>query len=356
MKKLVTICLAVIFVMAGVSYAAPMGTAFTYQGRLVDANSPAEGLYDFEFKLYDHQGGSNQFGNTVTKDEVDVIDGYFTVQLDFVNDANVFDGDARWLEIAVRPWEIEGDNSFVALSPRQQVTSTPYVLYSNRSGSADYTHEAGNSVTVGGYHPWDLIKVSPISPWPVEGNYIPKFEDDPNYLENSIIYQEGESNIGIGTTDPSEALDVEGNIAVSGSVDGVDVANHTHSVIFNENFVHDFAVIVGVRYVGPGINTGQATDRHFMICTASGTVTKMYVYAKTAPGSTRTLDLTVRKNGGNTSMSVLLSDSSTSGSDTANGFAVAAGDRISVEFNASTGCAASDISVTLEIAYTSGTP
>ncbi len=93
--------------MAGVSWAVPMGTAFTYQGRLSDANSPAEGEYDFEFKLYDQQGGSNQFGNTVIKDEVDVIDGYFMVLLDFVNDANVFDGDARWLEIAVRP----GDSS-----------------------------------------------------------------------------------------------------------------------------------------------------------------------------------------------------------------------------------------------------
>ena len=32
--------------------AVPMGTAWTYQGRLMDANVPADGLYDFEFKLW----------------------------------------------------------------------------------------------------------------------------------------------------------------------------------------------------------------------------------------------------------------------------------------------------------------
>ena len=33
--------------------AAPMGTAFTYQGRFNSGGSPANGAYDFEFKLFD---------------------------------------------------------------------------------------------------------------------------------------------------------------------------------------------------------------------------------------------------------------------------------------------------------------
>ncbi|MHC4500418.1 MAG: hypothetical protein ACYS21_15060, partial [Planctomycetota bacterium] len=36
-----------------VSEAEPMGSAFTYQGHLYDANRPANGRYDFQFKLYD---------------------------------------------------------------------------------------------------------------------------------------------------------------------------------------------------------------------------------------------------------------------------------------------------------------
>jgi hypothetical protein len=131
---LTVVMLTLIVCIAGVAKSAPMGTAFTYQGRLADANSPAEGEYDIQFKLFDQEGGSNQFGNTITKDEVDVIDGYFTVQLDFVNDANVFDGDARWIQIGVREGKFEDPNVFATLSPRQELTPAPYALYAASSG------------------------------------------------------------------------------------------------------------------------------------------------------------------------------------------------------------------------------
>jgi len=51
---------AVLFVLASLLFcstnigmAAPMPTAFTYQGRLIDANYPADGLYDLQFSLFD---------------------------------------------------------------------------------------------------------------------------------------------------------------------------------------------------------------------------------------------------------------------------------------------------------------
>ncbi|MHC4574341.1 MAG: hypothetical protein ACYS76_09455, partial [Planctomycetota bacterium] len=56
-RKILTILvlgLALMVFAAKVSEAgSPMGTAFTYQGRLIDKNKPADGLYDFQFKLYD---------------------------------------------------------------------------------------------------------------------------------------------------------------------------------------------------------------------------------------------------------------------------------------------------------------
>ncbi len=114
--------------MAGVVCAAPMGTAFTYQGRLSDANSPAEGLYDFEFAVYDALDGGSQQGSTVSKDDVGVIESYFTVPLDFGGDPNIFSGDARWLEIAVRPGASIDPCDFDTLSPRQELTPAPYAL------------------------------------------------------------------------------------------------------------------------------------------------------------------------------------------------------------------------------------
>ncbi|MHC4476858.1 MAG: hypothetical protein ACYTEL_14520 [Planctomycetota bacterium] len=105
-----------------------MGTAFTYEGQLVDANAAADGLYDFEFSLYDNPDPcyAAQQGNTVSVNEVDVIGGYFTVELDFGSD--VFNGDARWLEIAVRSHDPCDVNAFTRLLPRQELTPTPYAL------------------------------------------------------------------------------------------------------------------------------------------------------------------------------------------------------------------------------------
>jgi len=111
----------------GGSAAEPLGTAFTYQGRLIDANSAADGLYDFQFKLYDANVAGAQKGSTINDGQVDVIDGYFTVALDF--GSGIFDGNDRWLEIGVRAGELDDPNVYTLLSPRQKLAATPYALY-----------------------------------------------------------------------------------------------------------------------------------------------------------------------------------------------------------------------------------
>ncbi len=105
---------------------ADIGTAFTYQGRLTDNNDVADGLYDFQFKLFDSAADGNQINEDVNIHDIDVIDGYFTVELDF---GSVFDGNDVWLEIGVRPGELEDPNVYSVLSPRQEVTATPYAIY-----------------------------------------------------------------------------------------------------------------------------------------------------------------------------------------------------------------------------------
>jgi len=123
------LALGVVVFGTGTSGAAVMGTAFTYQGRLMDANEAADGLYDFMFKLYDVPTDGNQVGIGVNTPDVDVIDGYFTVLLDF-NDPCVFNGQAKWLEIGVRPGEQDDPNTYTVLTPRQEITPTPYALNS----------------------------------------------------------------------------------------------------------------------------------------------------------------------------------------------------------------------------------
>jgi hypothetical protein len=100
------------------------GTGFTYQGRLTDGGAPANGSYDFEFKLYDALSGGSPVGGTVSKANVTVTDGLFTVLLDF---GDVFDGSARYLGVGVRLGGSGG--AYTPLDPRIALTPTPYALY-----------------------------------------------------------------------------------------------------------------------------------------------------------------------------------------------------------------------------------
>lgn len=115
------------------SQADSIGTAFTYQGRFMDSNSPADGMYDFEYKMYDALTLGTQLGNAIYKDNLEVIDGYFTTELDF--GTGVFDGEARWLEISVRPGDSTG--SYTTLNPRQELTPVPYAMYVKGCGWID---------------------------------------------------------------------------------------------------------------------------------------------------------------------------------------------------------------------------
>jgi len=98
-------------------------SSFTYQGRLTDGGTPADGPYDLQFKLYDGSGNPQGSPNTVTRPGVLVTSGVFTVQLDFGTSG--FPGADRFLDIAVKK---PTDSSFVPLNPRQALTSTPYSL------------------------------------------------------------------------------------------------------------------------------------------------------------------------------------------------------------------------------------
>ena len=145
--------------------------SITYQGRLQDACEPAEGAYDFEFSLYSATVGPSQIAGPITKDDEPVADGYFTVKLDL--DSTVFAGLTAWLEIAVRRGVETG--AYTTLSPRQEVTPTPFALYALESGSG-----------------------AADSDWAVDGNN---------------MYSTVSGNVGIGTTSPEEVLEVDGVIS-----------------------------------------------------------------------------------------------------------------------------------------------
>lgn len=100
------------------------GTAFTYQGQLQNNGVLASGTYNLTFILFTNNAGGTAVAGPVTNSGVGVSNGLFTVIIDF--GAGPWNGETNWLEIGV---ETNGTSSFTTLTPRQQVTPTPYAIY-----------------------------------------------------------------------------------------------------------------------------------------------------------------------------------------------------------------------------------
>jgi len=134
--------LSLVIICLGLVTAHAQQTAFTYQGKLTDGGSAANGNYDLQFALFDSRTDGTQISTTQTLASVSVSAGIFTVSLDF--GANAFNGASRFLEIGARP---SGAGSFTLLTPRQPIASTPYAVRSLSTATADL---ATNTQQLGG--------------------------------------------------------------------------------------------------------------------------------------------------------------------------------------------------------------
>ncbi len=166
-------------------------TAFTYQGRLTDGGGPATVQYDLRFQIFAAPSGGTALG-TVEKDNVPVTNGIFSVQLDF-DDGNFNNNGAQFLEIGVRPFDQTG--AYTPLTPRQQITSTPYAIKSRNAATADGLSGACvNCVTdsqissVSGSQVSGLIPVASVP------------ADSTNYIQNqTALLQAANFKINVGT-------------------------------------------------------------------------------------------------------------------------------------------------------------
>jgi len=110
----------------------PLGYAFTYQGYLADGASAANGVFDFQFRLYDALTGPSQVGSQLSVPNLSVSNGYFTASLDF--GASAFTGNKLWLEIDVKP---DLGSTYSTLTPRIELTASPYTLFSLNTDRLD---------------------------------------------------------------------------------------------------------------------------------------------------------------------------------------------------------------------------
>jgi microcystin-dependent protein len=160
--------------LAGVSWAEDpnLGTVFSYQGRLETAGSPPlNGSYDFKFRVYDTDevGAGTPIGDPMSEPNIPVTEGIFTVQLNPDPSGtipNLFNGEVRYLEIAVR--KTGSAESYFTISPRQRINAAPYAI---TASSARWLR--GRNST------------------------------------EKVVYVDDAGNVGIGTTSPSDALEVK---------------------------------------------------------------------------------------------------------------------------------------------------
>lgn len=120
MNVIPRLLLIVLITACGIAHAE---TQFTYQGRLGNAGQPADGLHDFQFRLFDDEIAGGQVGVDQSLSSVDVDAGIFTVQLDFGD--GLFNAAPRWLEIAVRE---TGAGAYTTLTPRQRIGAAPFAI------------------------------------------------------------------------------------------------------------------------------------------------------------------------------------------------------------------------------------
>src|SRR5256714_2100432 len=234
-------CLLVAFGCAWllVTNASAQTTAFTYQGRLTDGGTPANGNYDLQFALWDSLGGGSQIGATQALPAVQVSGGVFTVTLDF--GANAFPGANRFLEISARH---PSDSAYTTLSPRQPISSTPYAV---RSGRATLADSATNATQLGGVGASQYVQTG-----------------DPR-LTDSRSPTSGSSNYVQNTTNQqsSSNFNISGDGSVAGTLSGNQVNATTQYNIAGVRVLSSAGNGNLFAGVGSGASNTTANDNSF---------------------------------------------------------------------------------------------
>jgi hypothetical protein len=200
----------------------PQPTSFSYQGRLAGIPLGPTATVDLRFRLYNAAADGQQAGATVCKEDVAVTDGLFATSLDF---GNQFNGEARYLEIEVRANAALGcddGTGFELLLPRQQISATPYALYAlntppgvpgpqgpaGPAGPVGPQGPIGNTGPIGATGPAGPTgSVGPIGPQGPQGVHGPTGASPFTVVGATASYL---GRIGIGTTSPTQQLDVNG--------------------------------------------------------------------------------------------------------------------------------------------------
>ena len=224
-------CALALILTVGLISAQAQTTAFSYQGKLDDAGSPANGAYDFEFRLFDASSAGTQIGSTITVNDLTVTAGIFNTSLDF--GASAFPGANRWLEISVRLGTSTG--AYTTLTPRQPINSTPYAVRSLSALTADTATNATNATTATNFNGalgGDVtgtqsatvvgkLQGKTVAPTAPTNNQVLKFNGTTNQWEPALDANSGGTITGVTPGTGLAGGGTSGNVSVAIAAGGV---------------------------------------------------------------------------------------------------------------------------------------
>ncbi len=124
------IIIVLLLLMGPLNAQTPLTNTFTYQGELKFNNALVNGSYDFRFSVFNVETGGSALEALVIEN-VTVTNGVFTTPITLTND--LFTGNKIWLGIEVKTNGTA--DPFELLSPRQEVTSSPYAIHAQFVGA-----------------------------------------------------------------------------------------------------------------------------------------------------------------------------------------------------------------------------
>lgn len=233
------------------SASTPFLEEFTYQGVVTEGGVPVNGVRDIELGFWDspYSTFAGYRRGVFSKTGVQVTNGRFTVLVP-VESTYLTDDRQLFVEVMVR--NPAAGPEFTTLSPRQQITPTPYSIYSRYAAIADsvlsvaWTQITGVPANV----------ANPFTPWTAGGG--------------NSIFNSNTGNVLIGTAAGNSKLTVNGVVeSLSGGVkfpDGTvqttkgDPSPVVASGVFGVNMSAIAAGGVSTVTVGAAASNLQTTD------------------------------------------------------------------------------------------------